>query len=72
MWTTCETVPPISWMGLCAMSAAKLSDAPGWQRPQVFFLFSGLTGEVGSVFETIACAPPSARDFSWQFAQDGA
>src|SRR5574341_1501491 len=72
-WMMCGTMwPPVSWIGLCAIRAAKLSDAPWWQRPQVFFLFAAATVDAGSDFATIPCVPPSALSAAWQFVQEGA
>src|SRR5512133_1154967 len=72
-WMMCGTTcPPVSWMGLCAMSEAKLSVAFVWQRAQVSLRCAADTGEAGSDFETIACVPPWAFDAEWQLVHTGA
>ena len=66
-----------SWIGLWAMSLAKLSVAPSWQRPQVFLRLAPATGEAGSVLARIGgrgWSTPFAS-FSaapWQSTQAGA
>ena len=72
-WMTCGTTcPPISWMGLCATSAANVSLASAWQRPQVSFLELADTAEAASVFATMACVPPCAFGAAWQLVHTGA
>ena len=67
MWMMCGTgCPPVSCGGLCAMSAAKLSFAPSWQRAQASLRFATWTIERGSFLETIACVPPLPCGAAWQ------
>ena len=61
-----------------AMSLAKFSLAPAWQRPQVSARFFPNTGEAGSDLARIACALGCSTPFAsfsaapWQSAQAGA
>ena len=72
-WMTWGTMwPPISWIGLWATSAAKLSLARVWHRPQVSLRDAAETAEAGSVFDTIAWLPPCSFFAAWQLVQTGA